>query len=136
MSLRHQVLTNAAPASRPSRPAPPASTATTALRTETATLPGTGLKIRFHQKIIERVDLEKLYRMAPEQVRTEIARLIDSLISEDSAIVNDAERQQLVNDVFDEMFGLGPLEPLLQDPSISDILVNTCHGSRNGDVRG
>ena len=128
MSLRRQVLQNRTPVARSSSQEPSASRAGAELRSDAPAMLGTGyqmLKISFHQKIIERVDLEKLYRQAPEQVRTELAKLTDSLIGEDNIMVNDGERRQLVNDVFDEMFGLGPLEQLLQDPGVSDIMVNT-----------
>ncbi|MBV8272501.1 MAG: CpaF family protein [Cupriavidus sp.] len=78
-----------------------------------------------HQTIIDRVELSKLQQLSPEQVRRELAQLVERLIEEGNHQVNEAERRSLVSDVQDEMLGYGPLEPLLADPTISDILVNT-----------
>jgi pilus assembly protein CpaF len=83
------------------------------------------LKMEMHSAIIERVELDKLQRLTPEQVRRELAQLVARLIEERNILMNDLERRQLVQDVQDEMLGLGPLEPLLKDPTVSDILVNT-----------
>ncbi|KAA1014415.1 CpaF family protein [Paraburkholderia panacisoli] len=83
------------------------------------------LKREIHQFVLERVELERLVRMPPEQVRHEIGALITRILEEEKAPANDLERRQLVIDVYDEMFGFGPLESLLRDPTISDILVNT-----------
>jgi pilus assembly protein CpaF len=85
------------------------------------------LKMEIHEAIIERVELDKLQHLSPEQVRRELAQLVGKLIEEGNILMNDFERRQLVQDVQDEMLGLGPLEPLLKDPTISDILVNTAH---------
>ncbi|RZT42923.1 CpaF family protein [Cupriavidus agavae] len=83
------------------------------------------LKVDMHAAIIERVELEKLQRLTPDQVRRELATLVERLIDERNIPINEAERRRLINDVRDEMLGYGPLEPLLADPTISDILVNT-----------
>jgi len=83
------------------------------------------LKREIHQAVLERVELERLSRLPPEQVRQEIAALIGRILEDQKAPANDLERRQLVGDVHDEMFGFGPLEVLLRDPSVSDILVNT-----------
>ncbi|AJC20717.1 CpaF family protein [Pandoraea pulmonicola] len=83
------------------------------------------LKRRMHEMVLERVELEKLARLTEFQVKTELAQLIDRVVGEQNVLVNDAERRQLGSDIYDEMFGLGPLEPLLRDATISDILVNT-----------
>ncbi|CAM2141631.1 pilus assembly protein CpaF [Pararobbsia alpina] len=83
------------------------------------------LKMTVHQSIIDRVELDKLQRLSPEQVRRELAQLVERILDEESVPMNEAERRRLVQDVQDEMIGLGPLEPLLKDPTISDILVNT-----------
>ncbi len=83
------------------------------------------LKREIHLAVLERVELERLARMPPEQVRHEIGALITRILEEEKAPANDLERRQLVIDVYDEMFGFGPLESLLRDPTISDILVNT-----------
>ncbi|MBB3259137.1 pilus assembly protein CpaF [Paraburkholderia bannensis] len=83
------------------------------------------LKRDIHQAVLERVELERLARLPSDQVRQEIATLIARILEDQKAPANDLERRQLVTDVYDEMFGFGPLEVLLRDPTISDILVNT-----------
>jgi len=83
------------------------------------------LKREIHQAVLDRVELERLARLPTDQVRQEIAALIGRILEEQKAPANDLERRQLVTDVYDEMFGFGPLEVLLRDPTVSDILVNT-----------
>ncbi|MFC5430258.1 CpaF family protein [Paraburkholderia denitrificans] len=83
------------------------------------------LKKNVHQAIIDRVELEKLQRLSTEQIQHELAQLVERIIEEDNVPINELERRQLVRDVRDEMLGFGPLEPLLADPTVSDILVNT-----------
>ena len=83
------------------------------------------LKREVHQLVLERVELERLARLSPDLVRQELTALIMRILDEERAPANDPERKQLVVDVYDEMFGFGPLEVLLRDPGISDILVNT-----------
>ncbi|WP_426397332.1 CpaF family protein [Ralstonia sp. R-29] len=78
-----------------------------------------------HEVVLDRVDLERLARFPTEQVRHEISTLVNNIIDEEKLLLNDTERRQMTTDVYDEMFGFGPLEPLLQDPTVSDILVNT-----------
>ncbi len=83
------------------------------------------LKMDVHAAIIERVELEKLLRLTPDQVKRELAILVERIVEERNIPLNEAERRRLVSDVRDEMLGYGPLEPLLADPTVSDILVNT-----------
>ena len=83
------------------------------------------LRREIHSAVLERVELERLSRLPQEQVRQEISALISRILDEERLLANDIERRQLVIDVYDEMFGFGPLEALLRDPGISDILVNT-----------
>jgi len=80
---------------------------------------------RIHQQVVERVDLDKLNRLPAEQQKNELAQLINAIAEEEKIMLNEHERKNLVQDVQDDMLGLGPLEPMLKDPSISDILVNT-----------
>jgi pilus assembly protein CpaF len=101
-------------------------------RSEAGGTPGTmvraayqKLKREIHLAVLERVELERLSRLPPDQVRQEIAALIGRILDDQKAPANDLERKQLVVDVHDEMFGFGPLELLLRDPTVSDILVNT-----------
>jgi len=86
------------------------------------------LKREIHQAVLDRVELERLAKLPTDQVRHEIGALIGRILEDQKAPANDIERKQLAIDVYDEMFGFGPLEVLLRDPSVSDILVNThCH---------
>ena len=83
------------------------------------------LKARLHQTILDRLDLERLQQLQPERVRDELRTLTEKLLAEESVALNESDRAALVRELQNEMLGLGPLEPLLDDPTISDILVNT-----------
>jgi pilus assembly protein CpaF len=83
------------------------------------------------------MDLTKLAALTPEQVHAEVSRLAESVLIQEGMPLSAAERERLVNDVQHELFGLGPLEPLLADPTISDILVNshdTIYIERHGKI--
>jgi pilus assembly protein CpaF len=83
------------------------------------------MKSRLHKALINRMDLTKLAALTQEQVHAEVSRLAESVLAQEAMPLSTAERDRLVNDVQHELFGLGPLEPLLTDPTISDILVNS-----------
>jgi pilus assembly protein CpaF len=83
------------------------------------------MKARLHRTIITRLDLTKLNTMAADRVRAEVSRLAEGLLLAENVPLSAVERERLVNEVHHELFGLGPLEPLLADPSVSDILVNS-----------
>lgn len=83
------------------------------------------MKSRLHRTLINRMDLTKLADLTPEQLNAEVSRLAESVLAQESMPLSVAERDRLVNDVQHELFGLGPLEPLLADTTISDILVNS-----------
>ncbi|RZA33916.1 MAG: CpaF family protein [Lysobacteraceae bacterium] len=83
------------------------------------------LKKLMHQMILDRIDLERLKRLTAEQFKHELALLIQRIIEEERIVLNQHERHHLVLDIQHEMLGFGPLEPLLTDPTVSDILVNT-----------
>ena len=83
------------------------------------------LKQHVHQALLDRIDLEGMQRLSQEQIREDLKTLVGRLLDEDNVVVNDIERRTLVRDIQDEVLGFGPLEPLLADPEISDILVNT-----------
>jgi len=85
------------------------------------------LKRTMHQLILDRIDLERLKRLTPEQFKHELALLVQRIIEDERIVLNQNERHHLVLDIQHEMLGFGPLEPLLADASVSDILVNTCH---------
>jgi pilus assembly protein CpaF len=78
-----------------------------------------------HQMILDRIDLERLKRLTSEQFKHELALLVQRIVEEERIVLNQQERHNLVLDIQHEMLGFGPLEPLLNDPSVSDILVNT-----------
>lgn len=83
------------------------------------------LKSRIHQKILERVDLTAMESMSQDRLNEELKVLVEHLLTEESMAINDAERKSLVQDIQHEVLGLGPIEMLLADPTISDILANT-----------
>lgn len=83
------------------------------------------MKSRLHRALINRMDLTKLGELTPDQVHAEVSRLAETVLAQEAMPLSSSERERLVNDVQHELFGLGPLEPLLADPTISDILVNS-----------
>jgi pilus assembly protein CpaF len=83
------------------------------------------LKARIHQKLLDRVDLSAIETMSQEQLRGDLRALVERLLSEEGAAINEGERRQLCQDIQHEVLGFGPLELLLADPTVSDILVNT-----------
>ena len=82
------------------------------------------VKADLHRKILDRLDLEKLGRTPGDTAREEVLVLIRNVVSGEAVPLSFAERERLSREILDEIFGLGPLEPLLKDPSVSDILVN------------
>jgi pilus assembly protein CpaF len=93
------------------------------------------LRAAVHRKLLNRLNLEALAQSDRSRAESEIRALLSQLLAEESAPLNLSERETLYIEVLDDVFGLGPLEPLLRDPGISDILVNTCQHvfvERNG----
>jgi pilus assembly protein CpaF len=82
------------------------------------------VKADLHHKILDRLDLEKLGRTPSDAAREEVLLLIRNTVNSEAVPLSFAERERLAREILDEIFGLGPLEPLLKDPTISDILVN------------
>lgn len=83
------------------------------------------LKTTLHRELLNKVDLEKLTALQDIRARTQLQNVIYELINISNVPLSGAEKERLSREVLHEVFGLGPLEPLLQDPTISDILVNT-----------
>jgi pilus assembly protein CpaF len=83
------------------------------------------MKARLHRMLINRMDLTKLGQLEPEQLHEEVARLGTALLAQEDTPLSTVERERLIHEVRHELFGLGPLEQLLADTSISDILVNS-----------
>jgi pilus assembly protein CpaF len=84
-----------------------------------------GLKARIHKRMVERINLANLDSIAPEMLRAQIGHIINALVTEEGIPLSETQRLALEQEVMNETFGLGPIEPLLHDPDISDILVNT-----------
>ncbi|MBP6379680.1 MAG: CpaF family protein [Sphingorhabdus sp.] len=82
------------------------------------------LKVELHRRLIDLINLSALETMTRPQIETEIGELVHEQLAQQKHALNHDERKQLVADILDELLGLGPLEPLLQDHSITDILVN------------
>jgi pilus assembly protein CpaF len=83
------------------------------------------LKANVHRKLLNRLNLEALAAVDRARAEGDIRTLLFELLGEESQPLSMAEREQILSDILDEVFGLGPLEPLLRDPTINDILVNT-----------
>src|SRR4051812_18054663 len=98
----------------------------TAATTTVAPRPGyLELKANVHRKLLNRLNLEALASADRARAESEIRTLLFELIAEENTPLSMSERESFLADIIDEVFGLGPLEPLLRDPGISDILVNT-----------
>lgn len=83
------------------------------------------VKAAIHRKLIQKLNLDRLGEIKREDVRREVAQILEGLVVGESTPMNLQERERLSLEILDEVFGLGPLEPLLADPTVSDILVNT-----------
>jgi pilus assembly protein CpaF len=84
------------------------------------------LKFVLHRKLLDRINLELLSSVSSDRVRSEVRAAVSKLVEEEKTPLSIVEKDRIIGEVIDEVFGLGPLEPLLADPSISDILVTTC----------
>jgi pilus assembly protein CpaF len=83
------------------------------------------IKHRIHQRLVEELNLEALDAMDIADVRPELATMVEGLLQEEKALLNEEETRLLVDGIIHELRGFGPIEPFLEDPSISDILINT-----------
>jgi pilus assembly protein CpaF len=88
------------------------------------TLDYINLKVELHRRLLDLINLSALEKMTRPQIETEIGELVHEQLALQKHALNQEERRRLVADILDELLGLGPLEPLLQDHSITDILVN------------
>ena len=86
----------------------------------------TDLKVELHQRLLDLINLSALDTMSRAQIQDEVGDIIEEELAKQRHALNAAERRQLTDDVLDELLGLGPLEPLLKDATITDILVNGC----------
>jgi len=85
------------------------------------------IKGRLHLRLVQQFDLNALDAMTPERLRQEIGRMTERLLLEEPVALNEIERRHLIRDIQHEMMGFGPLELLMADPTVSDILVNAWH---------
>ncbi|MCS6852825.1 MAG: CpaF family protein [Gemmataceae bacterium] len=95
------------------------------------------LKRHIHSKLVEKLDLSKVSDLAGDTLRREIRLVVERLCDTENPLLNRMERERLIDEVLDETFGFGPLEMLLKDPTISDILVNgpyTVYVERRGKL--
>jgi pilus assembly protein CpaF len=93
------------------------------------------IKAQLHQQLIANMDVSMLGTISRDDLRAEVRRMAEELCQRSSNLLNRAERERLISEVLDETFGLGPLEPLMADPTISDILINghnVVYVERNG----
>jgi pilus assembly protein CpaF len=99
-------------------------TAATAAAPRRAEAAYVDLKLRIHRQLIERLDLAKVASFSSELVQHQIRRVVEDMLAGEDTPLSRQEREQIVSEIQHETFGLGPLEPLMQDPTVSDILVN------------
>src|SRR5215471_10631439 len=85
------------------------------------------LKRIIHAKLVDKLDLSRVSDLAGETLRREIRMVVERLCNTENPLLNRMERERLIDEVLDETFGFGPLEMLLKDPTVSDILVNGPH---------
>jgi pilus assembly protein CpaF len=83
------------------------------------------VKAAIHRKLIQKLNLDRVTEVNRDEVKREVGQILEALVVGESTPMNLQERERLAQEVLDEVFGLGPLEPLLADPTIADILVNT-----------
>jgi pilus assembly protein CpaF len=83
------------------------------------------LKTRLHERLLDMLNLSAIEKVAPSDLRREVSTIVNQLLAKEGVSLNAKEFQQIIEEILDEVLGLGPLEPLLKDPAIGDILVNT-----------
>jgi pilus assembly protein CpaF len=81
-------------------------------------------KVRIHQQLVERLDVQNLRTVPQDQVRAEVRSVIKDLYQLEKGLLTSSEQERLMDEVMDETFGLGPLEAMFKDPTITDILIN------------
>ena len=84
----------------------------------------TDLKVALHQQLLDLINLQALEQMSRQQIEAEVGDIVYELLAKQNHALNNAERKALVSDVLDELLGLGPIEPLLKDSTVTDILIN------------
>jgi pilus assembly protein CpaF len=131
-------LSNATRNGRPQETAPAASSligGTVRRRRDVIADSSRRLKVKVHNKLFETIDVTKLETLEPGLVASKVSDAINDILNEDGRLLTEADRSRLVEDLKNELLGLGPLEPLLRDDEITDILVNG-HGQVYVEKRG
>ena len=96
---------------------------------------GIALRLRIHERLLDLLNLSVLEKTPRENLRVEIRTVVGQLLQQEKRLLTPSQTEQLIEDVLDELLGLGPLEPLLKDETITDILINThntVYVERNG----
>lgn len=83
------------------------------------------VKRKIHGRLVEEANLAALDTLEPDEIRSEIELVVEHYLKEEQALLNQEESKALIDDILDELLGLGPLEPFFKDPTVSDVLVNT-----------
>jgi pilus assembly protein CpaF len=99
--------------------------------------PHTELKVQLHHRLLDIINLSVLEDLSRDQIEAEVSSIVREELGNQRKVFNSLERKKLTSDVIDELLGLGPLEPLLKDPTITDILVNgpdSVFVERNGQL--
>lgn len=133
---------NPAPDFRPPTPTPtptptPIPAAATASYPKTPGVRLDEIKTRIHQEILSLMDWQRMDSMAPDRLRSELKALTEELMATHKLALNETERRLIIQAIQDEMLGLGPIESLLSDPTVSDILVNgpfKVYAERHGKI--
>jgi pilus assembly protein CpaF len=114
----------AADAPPPAPPPPPARKNEPAKEADPAQVQYEALKRHIHMRLVDRLDMNRIAEIDPKALRNEIRGVVELLCDTENPLLNRLERQRLVNEVLDETFGYGPLELLLKDDKIGDIMIN------------
>ncbi len=83
------------------------------------------VKRKIHGRLVEEANLAALDTLEPNEIRAEIENVVEYYLKEEKALLNEDEREHIIDEILDELTGLGPLEPFFKDPTVSDVLVNT-----------
>ncbi|HWU53971.1 MAG TPA: hypothetical protein VN175_00630, partial [Rhizomicrobium sp.] len=86
---------------------------------------GIALRLRIHERLLDLLNLSVLEKTPRENLRSEIRTVVGQLLQQEKRLLTPTQTEQLTEDVLDELLGLGPLEPLLKDDTVNDILINT-----------
>jgi pilus assembly protein CpaF len=117
------------------RPTPPLAEAAEPARSVSSDIEYQEFKSRIHNRLFEVLDISRMSKVSEERVRQDVATAAARILDSEGTLASQEQRERIIREVQDEVFGLGPLEPLLQDPSVCDILVNghdSIYVERNG----